>query len=356
MPTCGFDFTVSVANLVALLVMVSLNTLLVSTRKDRKLRKTQYADQIRSAAAVLTAKLGRWRDLAHGLFEEIQPVITSATLAVALTLQPTTSNVSSTPTWETLPVEQPLPPLAKEGYVNHDGARIWYGTAGEGEPVILLHGGMESSLSWGNQVPALIKTNHEVILIDSRGHERSTLGPYPLSYESMQSDVLTVMDALHLNKASFVGWSDGANISLIMAMKNPERVNRVYAFGANMKTDAIVPGTFTSHILSEVAARLAKDYARMSPTPDGFNILHQALEAMQKKEPNFTTKELAAIKVSKITIAEGDHEEFITRARTDYLAATIPGARLIILPNVSHFAPWQDPTTFNESILQFLHN
>jgi pimeloyl-ACP methyl ester carboxylesterase len=215
---------------------------------------------------------------------------------------------------------------------------------------------MESSLSWGNQVPALIKTHHEVILIDSRGHGRSTLGPYPLSYERMQSDVVAVMDTLHLKQASFVGWSDGANISLIMAMKNPERVNSVYAFGANMNTDAIVPGTFTSPILSEAAARLAKDYARISPTPGGFSTLHQALEAMQKKEPNYTTKELAAIKVSKIAIAEGDHEEFIIRAHTDYLAATIPGAKLIILPNVSHFAPWQDPATFNKSILQFLHN
>src|SRR5260370_40419553 len=100
MPTRGFDSTVSVANLVALFaVLVSLSTLLVSTRKDRKLRKTQYADQIRSAAAGLTAKLGRWRDLAHGLFEEIQPVTTSSTLAVALALQPTTRNISSTPTW-----------------------------------------------------------------------------------------------------------------------------------------------------------------------------------------------------------------------------------------------------------------
>src|SRR5260370_31340799 len=169
MPTRGFDSTVSVANLVALIaVLVPLSTLLVSTRKDRKLRKTQYADQIRSAAAVLTAKLGRWRDLAHGFFEEIQPVINSATLGVPLILQLTTSYVSSTPTWETLPVEQPLPPLGTERYVDHDGARIWYGTVGKGEPVILLHGGMESSLSCGNQVPALIKTNHEVILIDSR--------------------------------------------------------------------------------------------------------------------------------------------------------------------------------------------
>jgi pimeloyl-ACP methyl ester carboxylesterase len=284
------------------------------------------------------------------------PFVTSTTLGVALILQSTTSNISSIPTWETLPAEQPLPPLAKEGYVDHEGARIWYGTAGKGEPVILLHGGMESSLSWGNQVAALITSHHEVILIDSRGHGRSTLGPYPLSYERMQSDVVAVMDTLHLKKASFVGWSDGANISLIMAMKNPERVNSVYAFGTNMNTDAIVPGAFTSRILSEAAARSAQDYARISPTPDGFNTLHQALEAMQKKEPNYTTKELAAIKVSKIAVAEGDHEEFIIRAHIDYLAATIPGAKQIILPNVSHFAPWQDPTTFNKSILQFLHN
>ena len=213
---------------------------------------------------------------------------------------------------------------------------------------------MESSLSWGNQVPALIKTHHKVILIDSRGHGRSTLGPYPLSYEKMQSDVVAVMDTLHLKKASFVGWSDGAVISLIMAMKSPERVNSVYAFGANMNTDAVVSGALTSPILSEVAARLAKDYARISPTPDEFGTLHQALETMQKKEPNYTAKQLAAIKVSKIAIAEGDHEEFITRAHTKYLAATIPGAKLIILPNVSHFAPWQDSTTFNNSIIRFL--
>src|SRR5260370_38737774 len=127
----------------------------------------------------------------------------------------------------------------------------------------------------------------------------------------MQSRVVVVIDTLHPKTASFVGWRDGANISLIMAMKNPERVNSVYAFGANMNTDAIVLGTFTSPILSEAATRLAKDYARISPSPDGFNTLHQALEAMQKKEPNYPTKELPAIKVTKIAISEGDHQEFI---------------------------------------------
>jgi len=75
-----------------------------------------------------------------------------------------------------------------------------------------------------------------------------------------------------------------------------------------------------------------------------------------EKEPNYTAKELASIKISKIAIVEGDREELITRAHTDYLAAIIPGAKLIILPNVSHFAPWQDPGTFNNSLLQFLDN
>src|SRR5260221_12250300 len=87
-------------------------------------------------------------------------------------------------------METRLHALAEDGYVDHEGERIWYGTDGKGEPVILLHGGMAISLSWGNQVPSLIKTHHEVILIESRGHGRSTLGPYPLSYERMQSDVV----------------------------------------------------------------------------------------------------------------------------------------------------------------------
>lgn len=73
----------------------------------------------------------------------------SSLLAIALMLLPATGNPSSAPIWETLPVARPLPTLTMEGYVDHDGARIWYGAVGKGEPVVLLHGGMESSLHWG---------------------------------------------------------------------------------------------------------------------------------------------------------------------------------------------------------------
>ena len=104
------------------------------------------------------------------------------------------------------------------------------------------HAPTYSPLSESGQCRPLVLPN----LIDSRGHGRSTLGPYPLSYELMQTDVLAVTDTLQLRKASFVGWSDGAIISLVMAMKHPDRVNTVYAFGANMNADGIVRGGFDS--------------------------------------------------------------------------------------------------------------
>src|SRR5271163_4514454 len=92
--------------------------------------------------------------------------------------------------WETLPLQRPLPALTAQEHFLHDGARIWLAVLGDGAPVILLHGGLTNSDSWGNEIPALTRSHHRVILIDSRGHGRSTLGQKPLSYELMESDVI----------------------------------------------------------------------------------------------------------------------------------------------------------------------
>ena len=70
-------------------------------------------------------------------------------------------------------------------------------------------------------------------------------------------------------------------------------------------------------------------------------------------EPNWTDAELAAIK-TPVLIVDGDHDEAIKRDHTEYIAATIPDAGLLILPNVSHFAFLQDPDQFNFAILHFL--
>jgi pimeloyl-ACP methyl ester carboxylesterase len=106
----------------------------------------------------------------------------------------------------------PLPDTDDKGYVENEGAWIWYTTYGSGSAVILLHGGLGHSGNWGYQVPALVRIGYRVVLIDSRGHGRSTRDERPFSYELMASDVLAVMDWLHLEKTALVGWSDGARV------------------------------------------------------------------------------------------------------------------------------------------------
>lgn len=256
--------------------------------------------------------------------------------------------------WDTVPDPAPLPRHLRARAVEHEGARIWYATLGRGSPVILLPPGDASSDVWGDQIPALLAAHHRVILIDSRGQGRSTWDGRPLHYEAMADDVLAVMNALHLRRSAFVGWSDGAIVSLVLAMDAPERVTRVYAFGANMDlsglnlTGALAPTVGLSQALFE------RDYARVSPTPGGWKAVSAAVFDMQTREPTYSADDLAAIDGPKIAIADGDHEEFITRAHTEYLARTIPGAKLVILKDVGHFAPLQDPQGFNRSMLGFL--
>jgi pimeloyl-ACP methyl ester carboxylesterase len=132
------------------------------------------------------------------------------------------------------------PPLAtaESGYVIHDGIRIWYSTFGAGPPVVLLHGGLGHSGNWGYQVPFLLENGLRAVVIDSRGHGRSTRDQRPYSYELMASDVVAVMDELLIENAFLAGWSDGACIAMILGATFPSRVSAVFFFACNMDPTA----------------------------------------------------------------------------------------------------------------------
>ena len=246
----------------------------------------------------------------------------------------------------------PLPIATEEGYVEHDGARIWYTTYGSGSPVILLHGGLGHSGNWGYQVPALIKSGYRVIVIDSRGHGRSTRDDRPYSYELMASDVSAVMDTLRVEKASLVGWSDGACTALVLASKAPSRVEGVFFFACNMDpsgTKEVEFGPTLKHCFS----RHVKDYKQLSPTPERFDEFSKAVGLMQRTQPNYSANDLTQISVP-VAIVHSEHDEFIKREHAEYLARSIPKAEFIYLPGVSHFAPLQRPDQFNSAMLAFL--
>ena len=246
----------------------------------------------------------------------------------------------------------PLPATEDQGYVAHDGARIWYAAYGSGSPVILLHGGLGHSGNWGYQVPALVESGYRAIVIDSRGHGRSTRDDRPYTYELMASDVSAVLGTLHLEKAALVGWSDGACTALVLASQAASRVSGVFFFACNMDPSGTKEFVLTP-IVQRCFSRHVKDYAQLSSTPDKFDEFSEAVGLMQRTQPDYSAEDLAQIRVP-VAIVQSEHDEFIKREHAEYLAQSIPEAEFIYLPGVSHFAPLQRPEQFNNAMLAFL--
>src|SRR5215469_5951350 len=254
--------------------------------------------------------------------------------------------------WESLP---PTPaPIHSErsGQANVNGISIYYAVYGQGAPVILLHGGLANADYWGNQIKALMP-RRTVIVMDSRGHGRSTRDTRPYGYDLMADDVVALLDMLHVAKADVVGWSDGAILGLDLAIRHPDRVGRIFAFAANTVTSGVQEDVEKNPTFARYIERAGHEYARLSATPKDYNAFVAQISKMWETEPNWTDAQLSAIR-APVWVVDGDHDEAIKRAHTEYIAATIPGAGLLILPNVSHFAFLQNPSLFNEAVLHFL--
>lgn len=246
----------------------------------------------------------------------------------------------------------PLPAPAASGYADSDNARIWYASFGDGPPVVLLHGGLGNAGNWGHQVPALLAAGYRAVVIDSRGQGRSTRDDRRYSYELMASDIRAVLDALGVAKVAFIGWSDGADTALVLSKQTPERSAGVFFFACNVDASGTLPFVFTDRI-GRIYNRHVADYAALSPTPDKFETMRDDLGVMQKDQPNYSAADLASIAVQVWSVL-GEHDEFIRREHAEYIARTIPGARFVLLPEVSHFAPLQRPAAFNATVLDFL--
>lgn len=254
--------------------------------------------------------------------------------------------------WETLPPTPAPVAVAKTGYAAVNGVKLYYTRTGHGSPVVLLHGGLANSDYWGNQVKALA-AKHTVITLDSRGHGRSSRNEKPFGYGLMADDVVAVLDSLKIPRADIVGWSDGAIIGIDLALHHPDRIGKVFAFAANTQTAGVKDGVEKNPTFAAYIERAGKEYAKLSPTPKEYDAFVEQISHMWASQPNWTDAQLASIK-TPILIADGDHDEAIKREHTEYMAATIPGAGLLILPNTSHFAFLQDPALFNAAVLGFL--
>lgn len=254
--------------------------------------------------------------------------------------------------WMSIPMPAPMPTPVATGMAPVNGIEMYYATYGAGDPVLLIHGGLGNADIWQAQVADLMK-DHLVIVADSRGHGRSTRTAEPFGYDLMSSDYLALLDYLKIDKVDLVGWSDGGIIGLDIAMTHPERLDHLFAQAANITTDGVNPAVATDAVFGSYIDWMSKDYARLSPTPDQFEAFVGQISEMWASQPNWTDAQVAAITVPT-EIVVGDHDEAILPAHSEKIAGLIPGAKLVILPDASHFAMLQAPDEYTAAVRAFI--
>ena len=236
-----------------------------------------------------------------------------------------------------------------------NGVNIYYREQGKGDVLLLLHGGMGTLESWSYQVPEFSKY-YRVITPDSRGQGRSTDAAGPLTYHDMAEDMIALMDALKIQSAYVVGWSDGGNTGLDMAIHHPQRVKALVAYGANGNV-AGLQGSFVDYLTKASVPQLVKDmgseFLAVSPRPEYLPIIADKVRNMWLKEPNFTQSDYDKIRAPSL-ILDGLNEEYIRPDHACTMAAQIKGARCQMLDGVGHFAMANDTERFNSLVLSFL--
>lgn len=169
----------------------------------------------------------------------------------------------------------------------------------------------------------------------------------------MAKDVIGLMDFLKIRKAAIVGWSDGAILGLDIAINYPGRLSKLFAFGANSDPSGGNEAVSRSSVFTAYLARTEKEYAKLSSTPDQYKSFLSQISKMWANDPHFTAEQLGRINVPT-WIVDGDRDEAIRRENTEFMAAQIPNAGLLLQPEVSHLSFLQDPSQFNNDVLHFL--
>jgi pimeloyl-ACP methyl ester carboxylesterase len=224
---------------------------------------------------------------------------------------------------------------------------------GVGPTVLLLHGGLESSDSWGAQTPVLAK-GHRVVLIDRRGHGRTPDVDGPITYEVMRDDTIACIEALDLTGAHLVGWSDGGIIAMMVAIERPDLVGRVVVMGANASSDAYTAETRAAlGPDSPLTDLMRADYERTTPDgADHWPIVLAKIQHLWWEVPLDFTDELEHIDALTLVLAGDD--DCIEPAHSVEMFHRIPRARLAIVPGGSHAVPLEQPALVNRMILEFL--
>lgn len=242
-----------------------------------------------------------------------------------------------------------LLPYDRSGTLRRDGASIFWAQWGEPEggrlPVMLFHGNGEDHSYFSHQIEALVYCGYQVIAMDSRGQGRSTAGSLPWDFWLFAQDALAVLDHLDIPQAHLLGFSDGGNLALHLALTDPSRVRSLVLNGANLNPS----GMETSVWAAILAQRAAAGAARLL-RPEAK--LQCRLLDLMLQHPHLLPQQLSALPMPSLVIV--GENDIIREKHSRLIAHSLPCSQLCILSGADHFCAAKAPAAFNACLLDFL--
>lgn len=212
--------------------------------------------------------------------------------------------------------------------------------AGNGAPLILLHGNGEDSTFFEHQISDFCR-GFSVCAIDTRGHGGTPMGEAPFTLSQFADDLFDFMNENDMDQADLLGFSDGGNIALLFALRHPERVRRLILNSANL---------FPEGLCSWLHESFLQSYEEVCSSEEPDAPYRAALLELMINEPHIDPAELSALTMPTLVIA-GD-QDIVSFEHTLLIAASIPDARLSILPG-GHDVANRHPAAFNAAVRAF---
>lgn len=220
---------------------------------------------------------------------------------------------------------------------------LYYQEKGSGQPIFLLHGNGEDGTYFIHQVK-FFSHKYRIITVDTRGHGKSPRGTAPFTMMQFAEDLNQLMSELNIPKAIILGFSDGANIAMIFALKYPRKVKALILNGGNLDARGIKRWI---QIPIEIEYKIAKIFASKSE-----KARHKMeLLWLMIYEPDLKPDELHSIHIPTLVIA--GTRDMIKKKHTESIAENIPNAKLSIIKG-NHFIANKKALRFNEEVENFL--
>ena len=231
----------------------------------------------------------------------------------------------ATPTNDSLPF--------KSGYSDVNGIKMYYEIYGEGKPLVLIHGGGSTiQTSFGRVIP-LFSKDRQLICVELQAHGRTGDREAALSFEQDADDVAALLKNLNINKTDILGFSNGGNTALQIAIRHPELCNSIVAASVLLKRDGTFP-QFWAFMENGTFDQMPKQYkdAYMKVNPDSaklLNMFHKCAYRMIHFK-DFPDEQITSIK-SPVLLINGD-ADVATNEHAVAMSKLIPDCRLAIIP------------------------